>query len=47
VVKMTSFGHDFGIKRIPNKIDRVPVKVMKADHMAKRLSGGTPPNCGR
>jgi hypothetical protein len=42
VVKMTSFVYD-----IPNKMDFVPVKFMKADEKAKRICSGTPPNFGR
>jgi hypothetical protein len=32
---------------IPNKIARKLVKVMKADQMAKRITGGPTPSFGR
>jgi predicted ABC-type ATPase len=34
------------MKQIPNKIDWILVKFINADHMAKRISGDTPPNYG-
>jgi hypothetical protein len=35
------------MRQFPNKMERVLVKFMEAEYTAKRISGGTPPNCGR